>query len=84
LTDSSNQTCRNQVIRIKEETRKAGYEEPPTVFHALLDEQSVVKGKKEEDLETMTGIGALIYVAAVEVSLNPVAATPASTMILTL
>jgi hypothetical protein len=28
----------------------------------------VIKGKKEQDLETMSGIGALIYVAAVEVS----------------
>ncbi|RDW57227.1 hypothetical protein BP5796_12677 [Coleophoma crateriformis] len=60
------ETCRNQVIRIKAETRRADYSEPPTIFHALLDEQSVIKGKKKEDLETMTGVGALIYVAAVE------------------
>lgn len=57
------------MIRIKAETRKSDYGEAPTVFHALLDEQSVIKGKKEEDVETMSGIGALIYVAAVEVSM---------------
>lgn len=56
------------MIRIKAETRQADYKEPPTVFHALLDETSVIKGKKQQDLETMTGIGALIYAAAVEVS----------------
>lgn len=59
------------MIRIKKETRKADYSEPPTIFHALLDDQSVVKGKKQESVEYMTGVGALIYVAGVEASISP-------------
>jgi hypothetical protein len=39
----------------------------PTVFHALLNPDTKLRGKREEDVETLTGIGTLIYAAAVEV-----------------